>query len=240
MEQMTRNTLDPATMQQAAGGENPPRRSVFRRIMRWTGFATILAGAILFGGFLRFADSVTTLRPPLDPKADAIVVLTGGYQRIDQAIELLRSGAGNRLLISGAYPATTRKQIAKATQTPPDLFACCVDIGYDAIDTIGNASETVKWIHAKGYKSVLVVTNNYHMPRSIAELRYADPEMDFIPYPVVNSDLKTKAWFTDPNALRTMLSEYAKVLLTGGRNLFGFARPAGLRSQEQDDAQHKG
>jgi len=237
MEQMTRDTPQTAATQQQAGGVNPPRRSVLRRILRWTGFAVILAGAIVFGGFLRFADSVTTLRPPVDPKADAIVVLTGGYQRIDQAIELLRSGAGNRLLISGAYPASTRKQIAKATQTPADLFACCVDIGYDAIDTIGNASETVRWIHAKGYKSVLVVTNNYHMPRSIAELRHADPQMDFIPYPVVNSDLKTKAWFTDPNALRTMLSEYAKVLLTGGRNLFGFARPAGLRSRESDDSE---
>jgi uncharacterized SAM-binding protein YcdF (DUF218 family) len=237
MEQMTRNNHRPETTHAEAGGENPPRRSLFRRIMRWTGFAVILAGAILFGGFLRFADSVATLKPPVDPKADAIVVLTGGYQRIDQAIELLRSGAGNRLLISGAYPATTRRQIAKATQTPADLFACCVDIGYDAIDTIGNASETVRWIHARGYKSVLVVTNNYHMPRSIAELRHADPGMDFIPYPVVNSDLKTKAWFTDPNALRTMLSEYAKVLLTGGRNLFGFARPAGLRSQETDETE---
>ena len=234
---MTRNSLRQATTQEEAGGENPPRRSVFRRILRWTGFAVILTGAIVFGGFLRFADSVTTLKPPVDPKADAIVVLTGGYQRIDQAIELLRSGAGSRLLISGAYPATTRKQIAKATQTPADLFACCVDIGYDAIDTIGNASETVKWIHAKGYKSVLVVTNNYHMPRSIAELRHADPAMDFIPYPVVNSDLKTKAWFTDPNALRTMLSEYAKVLLTGGSNLLGFARPAGLRSEESEEAE---
>jgi uncharacterized SAM-binding protein YcdF (DUF218 family) len=235
MEQMTRNNLARTTAQQQAGGESPPRRSVFRRIMRWTGFAVILACAIVFGGFLRFADSVTTLKPPVDPKADAIVVLTGGYQRIDQAIELLRNGAGHRLLISGAYPAATRNQIARATQSPADLFACCVDIGYDAIDTIGNASETVKWIHTKGYKSVLVVTNNYHMPRSIAELRHADPAMDFIPYPVVNSDLKTKAWFTDPNALRTMLSEYAKILLTGGRNLFGFARPAGLRSEEADN-----
>lgn len=224
-------------MQQQGSKENPPRRSVFRRILRWTGVAVILTAAVVFGGFLHFADSVTTLKPPVDPKADAIVVLTGGYQRIDQAIELLRSGAGKRLLISGAYPATTRRQIAKATQTPADLFACCVDIGYDAIDTIGNASETVKWIHAKGYKSVLVVTNNYHMPRSIAELHHADPTMDFIPYPVVNSDLKTKAWFTDPNALRTMLSEYAKVLLTGGRNLFGFARPAGLRSEESEEAE---
>ena len=231
---MSHNIGSPEATGQRADGENPPRRGLFRRIMRWTGFTIILLAAIVFVGFLHFADSVTTLKPPVDPKADAIVVLTGGYQRIDQAIELLRNRAGNRLLISGAHPTTTRFQIARATQTPPDLFACCVDIGYDAIDTIGNASETVKWIHAKGYKSVLVVTNNYHMPRSIAELRYVDPQTEFIPYPVVNSDLKTKAWFIDPNALRTMMFEYAKVLLAGGRNLVGFARPPGLRSQEAE------
>ena len=223
------------TVQRLAGG-NPPRRGLFRRILRWTGFAVILTVAVVFGGFLYFADSITTLKPPLDPKADAIVVLTGGYQRIDQAIELLRSGAGNRLLISGAHPTTTRLQIAKPTQTPTDLFNFCVDIGYDAIDTIGNAQETVKWIHAKGYHHVLVVTNNYHMPRSIAELRYVDPQTDFIPYPVVNSDLKTKAWFTDPNAMRTMLIEYAKVLLAGGRNLMGLSRPPGLRSEEAESS----
>lgn len=205
------------------------RRGPIRRVLRWGGFAFILAAALVFGGFLRFADSITTMKPPAEPKADAIVVLTGGYQRIDQAVELLEKGAGKRLLISGAHPSTTPKQIRKMTQGSADLFACCVDIGYDAIDTIGNAEETSNWIHAKGYKSVLVVTNNYHMPRSLAELAYVDPDIEFIPYPVVNSDLKTRDWFTDPNALRVMLAEYAKVLLAGARNIIGF-RHTGLRS----------
>jgi uncharacterized SAM-binding protein YcdF (DUF218 family) len=205
------------------------RRGPIRRFLRWGGFACILAAALVFGGFLRFADSITTMKPPAEPKADAIVVLTGGYQRIDQAVELLEKGAGKRLLISGAHPSTTPKQIRKMTQGSADLFACCVDIGYDAIDTIGNAEETSNWIHAKGYKSVLVVTNNYHMPRSLAELAYVDPDIEFIPYPVVNSDLKTRDWFTDPNALRVMLAEYAKVLLAGARNIIGF-RHTGLRS----------
>jgi uncharacterized SAM-binding protein YcdF (DUF218 family) len=116
------------------------------------------------------------------------------------------------------------------TQASADLFACCVDIGYDAIDTIGNAEETANWIHAKGYRSVLVVTNNYHMPRSLAEFAYVDPDTQFIPYPVVNTDLKNSNWFTDPNAMRVMLAEYAKVLLAGARNITGFGRHPGLRS----------
>ncbi|ACE93005.1 hypothetical protein CO651_27105 [Rhizobium phaseoli] len=208
----------------------PPRRGLIRRLLRWGGFGCVLAIALLFGGFLRFADSVTTLKPPVEPKADAIVVLTGGYQRIDQAVELLQKGVGKRLLISGVHPTTTPAQIRKMTQGSANLFSCCVDIGHDALDTIGNAEETSNWIHAKGYRSVLVVTNNYHMPRSLAELSYVDPDIEFIPYPVVNSDLKTRNWFTDPNAMRVMLAEYAKVLLAGARNITGFGRHTGLRS----------
>ena len=208
----------------------PPRRGPVRRLLRWGGFACVLAIALVFGGFLRFADSVTTLKPPAEPKADAIVVLTGGYQRIDQAVGLLQKGAGKRLLISGVHPTTTPRQIRKMTQGSADLFSCCVDIGHDAIDTIGNAEETSNWIHANGYRSVIVVTNNYHMPRSLAELSYVDPDIEFIPYPVVNSDLKTRNWFTDPNAMRVMLAEYVKVLLTGDRNITGFGRHTGLRS----------
>ena len=230
---MSRNTSRSRSELNRSGPE-PARRGPVRRMLRWGGFAFVLAMALIFGGFLHFADSVTTLKPPLDPRADAIVVLTGGYQRIDQAVELLQKGAGKRLLISGVHPTTTSTQIRKMTQATPELFACCVDIGYDALDTIGNAEEATNWIHARGYKSVLVVTNNYHMPRSLAELAYVDPETQFIPYPVVNTDLKTSAWFTDPNAMRVMLAEYLKVLLAGARNLTGLGRHPGLRSAASD------
>ncbi|XUM47145.1 YdcF family protein [Rhizobium sp. YTU87027] len=229
MGNMSRTPIRPETeLARSEGG--PARRGPVRRMLRWGGVVFVLAAALIFGGFLRFADSVTTLKPPLDPRADAIVVLTGGYQRIDQAVELLQKGAGKRLLISGVHPTTTPKQIRRMTQASPELFSCCVDVGYDALDTIGNAQEASNWIHQRGYKSVLVVTNNYHMPRSLAELAYVDSETQFIPYPVVNTDLKTSNWFTDPNAMRVMLAEYVKVLFAGARNLTGLGRHPGLRS----------
>nr|WP_246091925.1 YdcF family protein [Rhizobium smilacinae] len=191
-----------------------------------------ICAAILGGGFLWFADSVTSLRAPDGVKADAIVVLTGGYLRIEQAVGLLRDGAGQRLLISGAHPSTTPTQIRKATQASADLFKCCVDIGYDAIDTIGNANEITRWIHDHNYRSVLVVTNNYHMLRSLHELRRADPATEFIPYPVINADLTRRAWFAEPDTLRTMLSEYVKVVLASFRDWLGVARWTGLRTEE--------
>ncbi len=231
---MSHDPIRPNTELENSGSE-PARRGPVRRLLRWGGFAVVLAIAIVFGGFLFFADSVTTLKPPLAPHADAIVVLTGGYQRIDQAVELLQKGAGKRLLISGVHPTTTRAQIRKMTQAAPELFDCCVDIGYDALDTIGNAEEATNWIHAKGYTSVLIVTNNYHMPRSLAELAYVDPETRFVPYPVVNTDLKNSNWFTDPNAMRVMLAEYGKLLFAGARNLTGLFRHPGLRSAGTDE-----
>ncbi|HEX5934050.1 MAG TPA: YdcF family protein [Pseudorhizobium sp.] len=208
------------------------RRSRLRRVGRWLITAAFLTLAAAFGGFLWFADSVASLKPPDGVKADAIVVLTGGYQRIDQAMGLLRDGAGSRLLISGAHPSTTRTQIRKMTQAPSDLFECCVDIGYDALDTTGNANEISRWIHDNGFDTVLVVTNNYHMPRSLHELRRVDPVTDFVPYPVVSSDLTRRAWFTEPDVLRTMMAEYVKMVAANLRDWIGIARTNGLRTDE--------
>ncbi len=205
------------------------RRSRLRRTVRMLGAIFILGLGGLFAGFLWFADSVVSLTPPEEPKADAIVVLTGGYQRIDQAVGLLSAGAGERLLISGAHPDTTAARLSKLTGSSRALFSCCVDMGYQALDTIGNAAETARWISDHGYRSVLVVTNNYHMPRSLLELRRADPRTEFIAYPVVHSDLRLKNWFIDPDALRTLLSEYVKVSAATLRDLLGLRSLPGMR-----------
>jgi uncharacterized SAM-binding protein YcdF (DUF218 family) len=205
------------------------RRGPLRRTARYLILAAVVIAAIVFAGFLRFADAVATMKPPTDIKADAIIVLTGGYQRIDQAVELLRSGAGTRLLISGANPSTSRAQIRKMTQSSSDLFSCCVDVGYDAIDTIGNANEAARWIGDHDYSNVLVVTNNYHMHRSLYELRRASPKTEFIAYPVVSSDLTRKNWFADPDVLRTLLYEYAKYVGAAARDIAGMGKSNGLR-----------
>ncbi|WP_377297438.1 YdcF family protein [Rhizobium sp. SGZ-381] len=216
------------------GGSGWFRRSgPVRRCLRYLGLLAMLVIACVFAGFLWFADAVTSLRAPDGVKADAIVVLTGGYQRIDQALGLLRDGAGGRLLISGAHPSTSPTQIRRTTQSSADLFKCCVDVGYEAIDTIGNANEITRWIHDHGYHSVLVVTNNYHMPRSLLELRLIDRKTDFIAYPVINADLKRKAWFTEPDVLRIMLAEYAKMAAASLRSLMGIQQGNGLRSEEE-------
>lgn len=219
-------------------GELQPRRqragrhiSFRRMVVRITFYMLVLVAAAATAGFLFFADSVASLQPPTNPRADAIVVLTGGFQRIDQAVELLKTGAGKRLLISGVHPSTTGGQIRRNTQSSADLFNCCVDIGHDAIDTIGNANETASWIRDNGYRSILVVTNNYHMPRSLLELRRANPGIEFIAYPVVNSDLKSTNWLRNPMVLKTILSEYLKLTAATIRDALGAHPSSGLRTE---------
>lgn len=208
--------------------------SLRRRLVRLTFYVLLLVAGSATAGFLYFADSVASLQPPANPRADAIVVLTGGFQRIDQAVELLKGGAGKRLLISGVHPSTTGGQIRRNTQSSADLFKCCVDIGHDAIDTIGNANETANWIRSNGYRSILVVTNNYHMPRSLLELRRANPGIEFIAYPVVNSDLKSTNWLHNPMVLKTILSEYAKLTIASVRDALGAHPASGLRTENTD------
>jgi uncharacterized SAM-binding protein YcdF (DUF218 family) len=204
--------------------ERPPPHSVTYRLVRFflraVGFLVLAGIAAFCLGFLAFYNSVAALTPSNDHKADAIVVLTGGYQRIDLGVQLLSDGAGRRLLISGVNPATSVNHIRTFTRSSGDIFECCVDLGHDALDTAGNATETVRWIRAHDYKTVLLVTNNYHMPRSLAELRRIDTDTVFIPYPVEKSLTLTDI-AANPLLLRTLATEYVKYLLVESRDWTG-------------------
>jgi uncharacterized SAM-binding protein YcdF (DUF218 family) len=98
--------------------------------------------------------------------------------RLEAATKLLEDGKGQRLLISGVNREATRADVLGVTKAGKPIYDCCVDLGFAAADTIGNARETAEWAKAKGYKSLIVVTADYHMPRSMLELRAAMPEVE--------------------------------------------------------------
>lgn len=170
-------------------------------------------GFVFAGGFLVFATHVGRLATPSDPgSADAIIVLTGGVARLDAAVQLLQEGRGQRLLISGVNPIARPLDIQRATGANEALFECCVDIDRDALDTIGNAAESAKWLETNAFRSAIVVTNNYHMPRSLLEMSHALQDARLTPYPVVTNPLDGGQWLASRSALRVLFLEYTKYL----------------------------
>lgn len=202
----------------------PQSRWRVPRVLRWAFTLCLFAIFMLGVGFAAFATHVGTLATPEAPrKADAIIVLTGGLYRLDAGVDLLNAGKGERLLISGVNPRAGRDDLRLATNGDRRLFSCCVDIDHAALDTIGNAEESGKWMEAHHYNSVILVTNNYHMPRSLLEMRRILHDVDIQPYPVVNTSLSQGQWLTDPDALRVIAFEYAKFLAALVRQWSGIA-----------------
>jgi len=156
----------------------------------------------------------------LDRNADGIVVLTGGTSRVTDALELLASGRGKRLLISGVNPGTTTADIAHQVSGFSRILSCCVDLDYSAINTLGNAVETRRWAVDRGFRSLVIVTSAYHMPRALAEIAHQLPDVALIPYPVVSDRLRIEPWWSNGDTTRLVLSEYFKYLFAKVRMRF--------------------
>jgi uncharacterized SAM-binding protein YcdF (DUF218 family) len=140
---------------------------------------------------------------PVDgARADAIVVLTGGPGRVATAVTLLEDQRGERLLISGVNPGSPVGDIAAAAGASQALFDCCVDVGLEAADTSGNASETARWAAERRYDSLIVVTSDYHMPRALLELQAAMPDTSLVAFAVPapapwSSAAEARRWMTE-------------------------------------------
>jgi len=180
--------------------------------------AMVFVGAAI--GFIGFLSQLRGAEIRPDRNADGIVVLTGGSSRVSDAMELLAGGYGKRLLISGVHPTNAASDISRSLpdNSPPDnslpdnqtLLSCCVDLDRSAVNTRSNAAETRRWAHDRGFKSLIVVTSNYHMPRAIVELSHAMPDIALIPFAVVGDKWRDEPWWTSGATLRLLLSEYAK------------------------------
>ncbi|CAF28307.1 hypothetical membrane protein [Bartonella henselae] len=176
-----------------------------------TAFFLLMIVLFFCAGFVVFSEKTEQLTPPSPlPKADAIIVLTGGENRIETGLDLLQQGLGSRLLISGVNTTTTLKRFMHSTHITPQLFACCVDIGHKAINTKGNAEESAVWIKKHHYKTVYIVTHDYHMWRSMRELKYLMPDINFIAYPVKKSG--DESIVQQLNQIRILAFQYIKTI----------------------------
>jgi uncharacterized SAM-binding protein YcdF (DUF218 family) len=181
---------------------------------------------VLLAGFAWFLGQAVA--EPADPRraTDAIVVLTGGAERVRTGLALLEDGVAPRLLVSGAAAGLTLAELARAHGRDAADLAGRVVLGHEAASTLGNAAETAAWARAGRLRSVRVVTAGYHMPRALLELRRALPEVELVPHPVGPSVLRAGD-MPLPRTARLLAGEYVKY----GLALAGLAALAPQREQ---------
>ncbi len=180
-------------------------------------------GLACLGGFVFFLSEIDNY-PDADPEtvtADAIAVLTGGFARLAPAVELLKLERGERLLISGVNPNNSDGSLKNALNIDNKLYDCCVDLDQDAMDTIGNALGISHWAKSKNYQKLIIVTNDYHMPRSLVEIERVLGGVELVPFAVRNLPEADEPFSAKFDRYRVLTGEYMKYLATGLRGLFG-------------------
>jgi len=191
----------------------------------WFGKVIVLAGLAMLavvGGILSFAVSLDKYEPHDVAGADGIVVVTGGADRISEALSLMERGKGRRLLISGVNIQSTPEQLRRRWPGREELFQCCVDLDYQARNTYGNAVESRAWAVKNNFRSLVLVTASYHLPRTMLEFRAAMPNIEIIGFPVIPEASKLKRWWQEPALMRIIVLEFFKYWAAALRVSLGF------------------
>src|SRR5262249_40912490 len=165
--------------------------------------------------FWRYVAMLEDREPGAVESADGIVALTGGADRISDALELLASGRARRLLITGVNQTTHPSALSASLPRTAQLLACCIDLDRNALNTVGNALEAARWVRLHNFRSIIVVTSSYHMPRTLMELRRVLPDTELISYPVIARDLDLDQWWRHPSTVKLLVFEYAKYRSAG-------------------------
>jgi uncharacterized SAM-binding protein YcdF (DUF218 family) len=185
--------------------------------------AIVVLALIWVVGLVAFAQRIERLTPATEPPvADAVVALTGASDlRLEAAVRLLERGKGKRLLISGVNKEASRADVLIVTGAVKPIYDCCVDLGYTAADTIGNADEIAQWANGKGYTRLIVVTSDYHIPRAMLLIRKAMPGATLTAYPVVTEPVDVRHWWRKSGDARRLAIEYCKYLAILARESLG-------------------
>lgn len=184
-----------------------------RYAVRFAAAIVVAAASLWLGGLFWFVGKIRSEPPTFESPVDGIIVLTGGAERMNVALDLLKRGEAQRLLITGVHPGTSAEDLSEQSVGTAELFQCCVTLGKSAMNTRGNAEEAAEWAGTNGFHRLIIVTADYHMPRAMLEFRAVMPDAQLIPYPVRPPDTHIKGWWRYPGSTRLLASEYTKYLL---------------------------
>ena len=176
-------------------------------------FTIAVFASIWVGGLVNFYGQIPTQTPTNIQNADAIIVLTGGKNRIEAGVDLLRANKAAKMFITGVGKDVGDLELLKRLGVQPQN-AKKISLGHEAIDTFGNVAEAQKWIAENKIESIILVTANYHMPRAFGLFSKTIPETKIYPYSVISPDFMREEWPTSEKARKIILSEYHKFLMS--------------------------
>ncbi len=174
--------------------------------------ALVAAASCWTGGLIWFVQATRRIPEPPPAHTDGIVALTGGAGRVELALHLLATGRADRLLLSGIGGGTELATLGRIAGIDTSPLAARITVGRYAASTRGNAVETASWAEQNQIGSLIVVTAGYHMPRALAELRQALPNVRLYPLPVGSGGDHAAA--ERSVGFRLQAAEYTKYLLT--------------------------
>ncbi|MDE1468469.1 YdcF family protein [Aurantiacibacter sp. D1-12] len=151
-------------------------------------------------GFVLFA--ITLPQPLALSETDAIVVPTGSGGRIERGLDMLQQGAAEQMLVTGVDVVVQPGEFQAEYNVPDRQMECCVELGFSALDTRGNARETAEWMETQRYTSLRLVTADWHMRRAAVELESQLPDN----IRVVRDAVRSEA------SLMTLFVEYHKFI----------------------------
>ncbi len=145
-------------------------------------------------------------------RTDAVIVLTGAPGRFQRGLQVLEAGRARRMLVSGVDRSVRRSEFEIAQNVPKELSRCCIDLGKDAVDTVTNAREAAVWVQRHHFKSVRLVTTDWHMRRARFEFERAFGDKVVVIGDAVKSN----------PGLTILVKEYNKLIARRVAALFGF------------------
>lgn len=167
-------------------------------------------------GLIWFISIIPDKLEDKDTVTNSIVVLTGGKNRLLTGFKLLEENKAEKLLISGvdekANMADLKQIYNKYTSEEMKSYEDRITLGHYATNTYSNALETALWMKANKFKSLRLVTSNYHLPRSLIEFQSAMPDIKIIPHPVFTDNFELNKWWLFPMTVKLIMLEYNKYL----------------------------
>ena len=189
---------------------------------KWIFIVLCVLAVIWTTGLIRFASLVSQKPEDITTQTQALIVLTGGTERVASAVDLLKQGMAEKLLISGVNKKVDWVLLAQTINELPEQLADKITLGHVACNTRQNALESKNWLERNRLSSVRLVTASYHMPRSLSEFKDVMPDIIIMPHPIFPQTVKHNEWWKWPGTFALITSEYMKFLVAGVKHVFPF------------------